>query len=71
MPKLNKLIMSRGLYQKLSGSAGIHFQERKENSRSSAESFRYAAGYLETKWQTRRCGNLGMYIESTSFLVPS
>ena len=38
MPNLNKLIMSRGRYQKLSGSAGIHFQERKENSRSSAKS---------------------------------
>ena len=31
MPKLNKLIISRGLYQKLSGSVGVHFQARKEN----------------------------------------
>ena len=38
MPKLKKLIISRGLYQKLSGSAGIYFQEQKENSRSSAKS---------------------------------
>ena len=38
MPKLNKLIISRGLYQKLSGPAGIHFQEQQENFRSSANS---------------------------------
>ena len=31
MPKLNKLIISQGLYQKLSCSAGIYFQGRKGN----------------------------------------
>ena len=49
MPKLNKLIISQGPYQKLPGSEGIHFQEQKEKSRSSAKSCRYAAGYLETR----------------------
>ena len=38
MPKLNKLITSRSLYQKLSGPAGIHFQEQQENFRSSDNS---------------------------------
>ena len=38
MPKLNKWIISRGPYQKLPGSEGIHFQEQKENSRSSTKS---------------------------------
>ena len=31
MPKLNKLIISWGLYQKLSGSARIHFQGQQVN----------------------------------------
>ena len=38
MPKLNKLIISQGPYRKLPGSEGIHFQEQKEKSRSSAKS---------------------------------
>ena len=49
MPKLNKLIISRGLYQKLSGSAGTHFQEQKENSRSSAKSLNPWLGVFDMR----------------------